>query len=111
MFTALLNELKSPLTGAAASLSKSASGDGYRRDIQTGKVLIRGKAFPIAGAICMDQLMTDIGKSEAYVGEEAVLIGKQGNEDITLWELARSSGAIPYEILTGFSHRLPRVYL
>lgn len=87
-------------------------GDGYRRSLaEGGKVLIRGKRFPIVGAICMDQLMVDIGEREAYVGDEVVLIGKQGKEEISLWEICHQAQSIPYEMLCGFNDRLPRVYL
>ncbi|HSX38359.1 MAG TPA: alanine racemase [Chlamydiales bacterium] len=86
-------------------------GDGYRRSLSNlGSVLIRGKRFPIAGAICMDQFMVDIGKEEAYVGDEAVLIGKQGDEEITLWELARCSNTILHEMLVSFNERLEYFY-
>jgi alanine racemase len=86
-------------------------GDGYRRSFyKHGSVLIRGKKFAVAGAICMDQFMVDLGDGEAYVGDEVVLIGKQGGEEITLWELARISGSIAHEILVAFNDRLPRIY-
>lgn len=86
-------------------------GDGYRRALSNkGSVLIRGKRFPIAGAICMDQFMVDIGDSEVYVGDEVVLIGKQGNEEIKLTEIAELCDTIPYEILCSFTERIPRYY-
>ncbi len=86
-------------------------GDGYRRSLSnTGEVLIRGQRFPIIGTICMDQLMVDIGDNEAYVGDEVVLIGAQGNQVITLHELAEKMETIPYEVLTGFNERVPRFY-
>jgi len=86
-------------------------GDGYRKSLSRGKVLIRGKRFPIAGAICMDQFMVDIGKKEAYVGDEVVLIGKQGDEEISLWEVSRLAGSIPHEMLSSLTDRLPRFFL
>jgi len=87
-------------------------GDGYRRSLSNGgSVLIRGSRFPIAGTICMDQFMVDIGKKEAYVGDEAVLIGKQGKEEIPLWELSRLAGSVPHEMLCAFNDRLPRLYV
>ena len=87
-------------------------GDGYRRSLfKNASVLIRNERFPIAGTICMDQFMVDIGKKEAYVGDEVVLIGKQGGEEITLWELARYADSIPHEMLAAFNDRLPRLYL
>jgi alanine racemase len=87
-------------------------GDGYRRCLSNrAHVLIRGKRFPIVGAICMDQCMVDIGDAEAYVGDEAVLIGRQGEEEITLEEIATLCDTIPYEILCSFNDRLPRIYV
>ncbi|MBS0625314.1 MAG: alanine racemase [Verrucomicrobia bacterium] len=86
-------------------------GDGYRRSLSNkGSVLIRGKKYPIVGTICMDQFMVDIGDGEAYVGDEVVLIGKQGNESVDLRELARLSDSIVYEILCLFNERIPRIY-
>ncbi len=87
-------------------------GDGYRRALSSkGAVLIRGRRYPIAGTICMDQFMVDIGDGEAYVGDEVVLIGKQGGEEIPLQEIARLCDTIPYEILCGFTERTPRIYV
>ena len=87
-------------------------GDGYRRALSNkASVLIRGKKYPIAGNICMDQFMVDIGDGEAYVGDEVVLIGKQGSEEIKLEEIAKLCDTIPYEILCGFNERSPRRYL
>jgi alanine racemase len=86
-------------------------GDGYPRILSNrGSVLIRGKRFPIVGTICMDQFMVDVGEQEVYVGEEAVLIGKQGEEEISLWEVAKLCDTIPNEILCGFNDRIPKVY-
>ncbi|HEY2810849.1 MAG TPA: alanine racemase [Rhabdochlamydiaceae bacterium] len=87
-------------------------GDGYRRCLSNrGSVLIRGRRFPIVGTICMDQFMVDIGDQEVYVGEEAVLIGKQNDVSISLMEMAELCGTIPYEILCLFNERIPRVYI
>jgi alanine racemase len=87
-------------------------GDGYRRCLSNkGSVLIRGKRFPIVGTICMDQFMVDIGQSEAFVGDEVVLIGKQGLEEISLQEVSDLTGTIVYETLCGFNNRIPRVYI
>lgn len=87
-------------------------GDGFRRALSNrGSVLIRGKRFPIRGTICMDQFMVDVGDQEVFVGDEAVLIGKQGTEEITLQEIAHLCDTIPYEILCQFNDRIPRVYL
>jgi alanine racemase len=86
-------------------------GDGYRRALSNrGSVLIRGKRFPIRGTICMDQFMVDVGDQEVYVGDEVVLIGKQGNEEISLKEVASLCDTIPYEILCLLNDRIPRIY-
>ena len=87
-------------------------GDGFRRCLSNrGSVLIRGKRFPICGTICMDQFMVDVGDNEVYVGDEAVLIGKQGDEEIPLTEIAELCDSIPYEVLCLFNDRLPRIYI
>ena len=84
--------------------------DGYFR-LLTGRsfVLIGKKKFPIVGTICMDQLMADVGNTDVRVGDEAVLIGRQGNESISAWDLASLVGTIPYEICTNISSRVPRI--
>lgn len=87
-------------------------GDGYRRSLSNkGWVLLNGKRYPIVGMICMDQFMVNIGQDSAYVGDEVVLVGKQGNEEITLNELARLCDTVSSEILVNFNERLPHLYL
>lgn len=86
-------------------------GDGYRRALSNiGQVLIGGNLYPIAGTVCMDQFMVDIGNDAAYVGDEVVLIGQQGDRSISLLSMAELCQTIPYEILCGFNDRLPRLY-
>ncbi len=86
-------------------------GDGYRRALSNcGSVLIRGERFPIVGTICMDQFMVDVGDAAVYVGDEVVLMGRQGSEEISLQEISHLLGTIPYEILCAFGSRLPRRY-
>ena len=58
----------------------------------------------------MDQFMVDIGVDEAYVGDEATLIGSQGENSIHLWDLARQVDTDPREILCRFNERIPRIY-
>lgn len=85
-------------------------GDGYRRCLSNrGSVLIRGHRFPIVGMVCMDQFMVDVGDMEVRVGDEVVLIGRQGGNEILLQEIADLCDTTPYEILCGFNERLPRV--
>lgn len=88
-------------------------GDGYLR-ILSGRahVLIKGHRSPIVGRICMDQLMIDVSGIEGVCqDDEVVLIGRQGNEVISAEELARLAETINYEIVTGVSRRIPRIYL
>lgn len=86
-------------------------GDGYRRDFSNCmEVLIHGKRYPIAGNVCMDQFMVDIGDHEAYVGDVVTLIGKQGDQEISLHELAHVAQTDPREILCHFNDRIPRIY-
>jgi alanine racemase len=59
----------------------------------------------------MDQVMIDCGNDDVQVGDEAVLIGKQGESQITANDWARQMGTIGYEIVCGISARVPRNYL
>jgi len=87
-------------------------GDGYTRLLSNkSQVLIRGRRFPVAGTICMDQLMVDVGQSDIKPGEEAVLIGKQGNQEITVDEIAGILGTINYEVVCMINKRVPRIYI
>ncbi len=85
-------------------------GDGYPRNLSNkAPVLIRGRRFKICGRICMDQIMVDVGNTLVKVGEEVVLIGKQGKNRVTTEELASLSNTIPYEIVCGLGSRIPRI--
>ena len=86
--------------------------DGYPRSLSNkGEVLIRGQRAKVAGTICMDITMLDVTHIKGVKqGDEAVLIGKQGNDKITVDELAEKTGTISYEILCGITSRVPRVY-
>jgi alanine racemase len=85
--------------------------DGYMR-VLTGKAqaLIAGKRFPVVGTVCMDQIMVDVRDADVAAGDDAILVGSQGKEKIAAWELADHAGTIPYEVLTGISSRVPRIY-
>lgn len=86
-------------------------GDGFSRML-TGKaeVLIRGKRYPVVGAITMDHLMVDVGpQTDVEIGGEVVLLGKSGEESIGLWDIAERLGTIPYEVLCMVADRVPRV--
>ncbi len=88
-------------------------GDGYPLSLSNkGYVLIRGKKARILGAVTMDQIMVDVTDIKDVKPEDvAVLIGKQGSEEITAAEVARMAGTIPYEIFTSINKRVQRVYL
>ncbi|MEI6090679.1 MAG: alanine racemase [bacterium] len=85
-------------------------GDGYRRSLgNKAQCLINGKRYSVVGSVCMDQIFVEIFQDKIKVGDEVVLIGKQGNEFISVYELANFAGTIPYEITTGISSRVPRI--
>jgi alanine racemase len=89
-------------------------GDGYGRGLSDGKgkVLIGGRRAPTAGIICMDQCMVDVTDAgDVGVGDEAVLFGTQGGEEITLEEISKTLDTIPYELMCAISRRVPRVYM
>jgi alanine racemase len=74
------------------------------------EVLIGGRRRPLAGMVTMDQIMVDCGDdASVQPGDEVVLLGRQGDEEITAEEWAGLLGTITYEVLCGFGPRLPRV--
>lgn len=87
--------------------------DGVPRiiSLRGGSVLIGGSRRPFAGVITMDQIMVDCGDDPVSVGDEVVLIGRQGSEEIDVDEWARLAETISWEILCGIGDRLPRRYL
>ena len=87
--------------------------DGYRRGISgKGCVLVRGRRAPILGRVCMDQMMVDVTDIPgAREGDEAVLLGRQGDEQIDAEEMAAWLDTISYEVLCSPSKRVPRVYI
>ena len=87
--------------------------DGLNRLLSNqGSALVRGHKVPIVGLISMDLSLIDVTDvPEVSLGDEVVLIGKQGNFEISVTEVARLAGTIPYEILCNISRRVPRVYV
>ena len=83
--------------------------DGIDRKLgnKNGTAFINGKIVPIIGNVCMDMLMLDISEVAVNAGDEVEFFGK----NISLAEVAQKAGTIPYEILTGISHRVKRVYV
>ncbi len=87
-------------------------GDGYPRVRNEGEVLIHGKRAPIVGGLAMDALMVDITEiPETKVWDEVVLMGAQGGEEISVHDIAKLKGSVSYDILAGWSWRLPRIYV
>ena len=89
-------------------------GYGYHRALSgRGQVLIGGKRCPVLGRVCMDQIMadvTDVPPEECGIGAPVVLLGRQGNEEITADELAARAGTISYEMLLAATARVPVTY-
>ena len=86
--------------------------DGYRRSLSGNfYVLIRGKKAPILGRVCMDQMMVDVSEiPEVQVNDPVVLIGTDGEETITMEQIADRAGSFNYEFVCGISRRVPRMY-
>ncbi len=88
-----------------------ADGVPWRLGVTGGEVLIGGRRRPIAGSVTMDQILVDCGDDEGVLpGDEVVLLGRQGTEQITAWEWASQVGTIAYEVLCGIGPRVPKVY-
>ena len=86
--------------------------DGYRRSL-SGKfyVLIRGKRAPILGRVCMDQMMVDVTEIPGVqLNDRVVLVGTDGEETITMEEIAQAADSFNYEMVCGISRRVPRFY-
>jgi alanine racemase len=88
--------------------------DGYPRHVSNrgAAMLVRGKRCPLLGRVTMDLMMIDVSAlPEADVGDEVVLMGRQGDEEISAAELADLAGTIHWEIVTRVGTRVRRVYL
>ena len=87
--------------------------DGVPRELpqRGGEAIVHGHRCPMAGTVTMDQLMLDVGDLPVEVGDEVVLIGRQGGEEITAASWARAMGTIAYTIVCGIGPRVPRVYV
>jgi alanine racemase len=96
-----------------AALIPAGYGDGYHRVLSSkGVVLIRGQRAPVIGRVSMDQMIVDATDIPGVAqDDEVVLIGRQGNEQITADEIARLAGTINYEVTTSLLPRVPRVMI
>ncbi len=87
-------------------------GDGFPRVRNQGCALIHGRRAPLVGGVAMDALTVDITDiPEAQLWDEAVLMGRQGSEEISVHEVAKLKNSVSYDVLAGWRGRLPRIYL
>ena len=86
--------------------------DGYRRQLSGNfYVLIRGKRAPILGRVCMDQMLVDVTDiPDIDINDKVVLVGRSGDEVITMEQIAEAAGSFNYEFVCGISRRVPRIY-
>lgn len=86
--------------------------DGVVRRLSSvgGQVLIAGQRFPYAGTVTMDQVVIDVDDVQVEAGDEVVLLGRQGQNEITAEDWADWLGTINYEVVCNFGPRLPRRY-
>lgn len=86
--------------------------DGLPRRLSAvgGEVLVGGRRRPIAGTVTMDQFLVDCGDDDVAVGDDVVLLGRQGDEAIGADDWARRLDTISYEVVCGISPRVPRRY-
>jgi alanine racemase len=99
-------------TGRVATVPAGYA-DGVPRNLGLvgGEVLIGGRRRPIIGMVTMDQLLVDLGDVAAEPDDDVVLIGRQGDDEITATEWGERLGTISYEVVTGIGARVPRTYL
>jgi alanine racemase len=101
-------------TGEKARIASIPLGyaDGYNRRLSNrGFVLVRGQRVPVVGRVCMDQFLVRVDAVPGVAaGDEVVLVGRQGEEEIPAEDIAALLGTINYEVLCAISARVPRVY-
>ena len=85
--------------------------DGYRRALSNcGVALLKGRRVPVAGRVTMDMTMLDVTDTDAGLGDLVTMLGRDGDDAITVSELSALADVSPYELLTGLKLRLPRRY-
>ncbi|MDD2498493.1 MAG: alanine racemase [Desulfitobacteriaceae bacterium] len=87
--------------------------DGFGRMLSNrAEILLQGKRVRVVGTVCMDQLMVDVSEvPDTRIGDEAVIFGNQGEEQISVEEIAERLNTINYEIICMLSLRVPRLYI
>ena len=100
-----------PETPRAIAIVPAGYADGLdTRLANRACVLVRGRRMPIVGSVCMDMMMIDVTGLDVEPGDEVVIIGRQGDEEITAREIAAAIGAIPWEVLCRLGSRIERRY-
>jgi alanine racemase len=100
-----------PTAGRVATVPIGYADGVYRRLSSVGgEVLIRGKRYPYAGTVTMDQIVVDVGNDDVAVGDEVVVMGAQGLAAVTAEDWAGWMDTINYEVICNFGPRLPRHY-
>jgi alanine racemase len=86
--------------------------DGYPRSLTNRAfAIIRGRRYPVVGTVCMDHIMVDVGMESAVEeGDVVTLIGREGAECISAWDIANAIGTIPYEVTCLVTRRVPLIY-
>jgi len=86
--------------------------DGYRRALSNrGTVLMNGHRVPVAGIVTMDMTMVDVTDVHCEIGDVATLIGRDGDDVLTVDDVAATAQVLSYELLVGLKLRVPRVYV
>ena len=105
-------EWTAPRTSRIATLPVGYADGWSRRSWPGGEALVRGRRVPLVGRVSMDSVCVDVTDVDGVgLGEEFVLLGRQGEERISVDDLSRLRGTIPNEVMTSLGPRLPRVYL
>jgi alanine racemase len=101
---------KAPRAGRIATLSVGYA-DGYRRHAGNRCYgLLRGERVPVVGVVTMDMTMVDVTDKRCEVGDAVTLVGRDGDQLLTVADVSGAAGISPYEMLTGLRSRLPRIY-
>ena len=87
-------------------------GDGFPRVRNQGCVLLHGRRAPLVGGVAMDAIAVDITDiPAAQLRDEAVIMGRQGEDAISVHEVAKLKNSVSYDVLAGWRTRLPRIYV
>jgi alanine racemase len=87
--------------------------DGYNRTLTNNtEVIIHNHKYPVVGTICMDMIMVDaFNLPELKTGDEVIIYGKKGDQEISIDQIALKAGTIAYEVTCNVSKRIPRIHI